>query len=166
MRKRLIVGVTLVGVLALSMVAATGASAAPSAKAKGKRKAAAMRTIADKTVVGTSVLRYRGKNGGTLKGWVIVIGLVPDTTHAWHFHGRVKGQAKAPGNCKTQKDPVILAMDDLTSDARGVAIVRVNLKRIGKNPLLKGNYLNIHESASTDGVGPGIVCGMIKKAIV
>ena len=101
------------------------------------------------------MLRYRGKNGGTLKGWVIVIGLVPDTTHAWHFHGRVKGQAKAPGNCKTQKDPVILAMDDLTSDARGVAIVRVNLKRIGKNPLLKGNYLNIHESASTDGVGPG-----------
>ena len=169
MRKRLILGLALVGALSLSLVVATGGSAATSGgKGKGKRAAAAMRATTGKAVVGTSLLRYRGAKGGTLKGWVIVTGLVPDSTHAWHIHGRVKGGDAAPGNCKTQSDGVIVAFDDFTADSNGVAIVRVNVTRIGKNPLLRGNYINIHEMSSTDddGVGPGIVCGMIKKAIV
>ena len=165
MRKRMILVLALVGALTVSLVVASGISAAQSGGAKGKRGAAVMRTTDGKAVVGTSLLRYRGKKGGTLKGWVIVTGLAAGD-HAWHLHGRVKGDPAAPGNCKTQSDGVVLAMPDLTADASGVAIVRVNMKGIGKNPLLRGNYVNIHEMSSADGVGGGVVCGMIKKAIV
>ena len=166
MRTRLILVLALAGAISLSLVAATGGSAATSGgKAKGKRAAAVMKATTGNAVVGTSLLRYRGKNGGTLKGWVIVTGLTPGD-HAWHIHGRVKGDAAAPGNCKTQSDGVIVAMADLTANASGVAIVRVNVKGIGKNPLLKGNYVNIHAKSSADGVEGGVACGMIRKAIV
>jgi len=166
MRTRLIVVLALVGALAVSLVAATGVSAAKKGTVTGKEGAALMRAIDGKAVVGTSMLRWRARRGGELKGWVVITGLAPDSTHAWHIHGRVRGGDAAPGNCKTQDDPVIVPMDDLTANANGVAIVRVNVRGIGKNPLLRGNYVNIHELSSTDNVGPGLVCGMIKKAIV
>ena len=165
MRKRLILVLALVAALTLSLVVASGASAAKH-KAGGKRGAAVMRATADKAVVGTSLLRYRGKGGGILRGWVIVTGLAPGSSHAWHVHGHVAGSPAAPGNCKSQDDPVVVAMPDLTADASGVAIVRVNMKGVGKNPLLRGNYINVHELSSADGAGPGIVCGMVKKTIV
>lgn len=167
MRTRLLVVVALTAALTLSLVAVSGASAAAKGKARGKQGAALMRTTStDKAVVGTSLLRWRARRGGHLTGWVVVTGLAANSTHAWHIHGRVPGGDAAPGNCTTQSDPVIVAFDDLVANEFGVAIVRVNVTRVGKNPLLKGNYVNIHESSSADGVGPGIVCGMIKKAIV
>ena len=170
MKKQALIALALVALFAL--VAASGASAANSKKSAtagkvaGKEGAALMRALDGNAVMGTSLLRYRGRKGGQLKGWVIVTGLAANSTHAWHIHGRVRGGAPAPGNCKTQSDGVVVAFADLVANANGVAIVRVNVKGIGKNPLLKGNYVNIHEMSSADGVGLGTVCGMIKKAIV
>ena len=112
--------------------------------------------------------RYKprpGKKNGVLIVRLILTGLDAGSTHAWHLHGG-KGE---PGNCKNPVDPVVVGFKDMTADANGVVVLRTVVRKVGKNPLRRGSYFNIHEFASDatpTPVGGGIVCGNLKKAIV
>lgn len=163
MRTRLILVIALVTALTVSLVAASGASAAKAGKGKlfGK-EALSLVKDADGNVVGMVATRYKprpGKNGRLIVR-IVLTGLAPNSTHAWHLHG------DGPGNCKNPTDGVVVPFDDMTADANGVVVLRTVVTKVAKNPLRRGAYFNIHAMSSADGVGDGIACGDLRKAVV
>jgi hypothetical protein len=103
---------------------------------------------------GVAYLKQRGQR---LTGWIVVWGLAPGSEHAWHVHG-------PNGSCTgTQADPVA-SDDDLVADANGVAFVKISTTSTFQ-VIRRGFYVNVHELSSEDGVGAGITCGNIRRAV-
>ncbi len=106
---------------------------------------------------GPQGVAYLKRVGTRLTGWIVVWGLAPGTSHAWHVHG-------PQGSCTgTQANPVA-SDDDLVADANGVAYVKVSTTS-ALNVIRRGFYLNVHELGSADGVGAGITCGDIRRSL-
>ena len=161
MKTRLIVVLGLVAMLAVSLVMATGASAAKTGKGKGLgKRAVSLIKDANGDVVGMAVTRYKPRPGanGTLIVRLFLSGLEANSSHAWHLHGG------GPGNCKNPSDGVVVPFKDMTANMNGVVVLRTVVQKVAKNPLKKGTYFNIHALASPE-VGDGIACGNIVKAI-
>jgi hypothetical protein len=106
---------------------------------------------------GPQGVAYLKQTGRRLTGWIVVWGLEPGSGHAWHVHG-------PNGACRgTQRDPVA-SDDDLVADANGVAYVRIATTTTFQ-VIRRGFYVNVHELSSEDGVGAGITCGNIRRAV-
>lgn len=106
---------------------------------------------------GPEGVAYLKQTGRRLTGWIVVWGLAPQSTHAWHVHG-------PRGSCTgTQASPVA-SDDDLVADDNGVAYVEIATTTTFQ-VIRRGFYVNVHELSSEDGAGPGITCGNIRRAV-
>jgi hypothetical protein len=150
MKATRLVAIALV-VMALAAVAAGTASAGTPVA----RVAAIQLTPASSG--GPEGVAYLKQVGKKLSGWIVVWGLAPESAHAWHVHG-------PNGSCTgTQAAPVASAAD-LVANANGVAFLKFSTTA-NVQVIRRGFYLNVHELSSADGVGPGITCGNIRRAV-
>jgi hypothetical protein len=144
--------VLVVVTIALAAIAVSGATAAK--KPVGTVAAVELTPFSGGGPQGVAYLKQVGSK---LTGWIVVWGLAPGSSHAWHVHG-------PSGFCRgTQANPVA-SDDDLVADANGVAFLKVSTTA-NLNVIRRGFYVNVHELSSSAGVGPGITCGNIRRAV-
>jgi hypothetical protein len=142
-----------VAILAIAVLAsAVGASAA---------KAPAVRIgTAELTPVllgGPEGVAYMRQKGQRLTGWLVVWGLEPGSSHAWHVHG--PNGACTPSSANKG---VIVGGPDLVANEDGVAYQDFTITS-PRQVIAKGFYVNVHEKSTPDGVGGGITCGNIAR---
>lgn len=141
----------------VAVVAAFAALAGAGASAGGPVARVAAIQLTPAEAGGPQGVAYLKQVGRRLSGWIVVWGLAPGSGHAWHVHG-------PNGSCTgTQAAPVASAAD-LVADANGVAFLKFSTTS-SLQVIRKGFYLNVHELSSADGVGPGITCGNIRRAV-
>jgi hypothetical protein len=140
-------------VLATSTLAlAAGASTAGTAP--GVRVGTAeLRPVAAGGPEGVAYARQAGRR---VTGWLVVWGLEPGSTHAWHFHGPRGACTPAARN-----RGVVAGGPDLTADENGVAFLRFRITS-DTTVVARGFYVNVHEQSTPGGVGAGITCGNIQ----
>lgn len=103
---------------------------------------------------GVAYLRQKGQR---LTGWLVVWGLEPGSSHAWHVHGPNGACTPASRNAD-----VVVGGQDLVADQAGVAYEKFVLNS-PTQVVGRGFYVNVHEKSSADGVGAGITCGNIAR---
>jgi hypothetical protein len=140
-------------VLAAGLVAAVASGAAAARKPVAHHASIEMLPLAQGGPQGVAYLK---RVGTKLTGWIVVWGLAPGSTHAWHVHG-------PNGSCTGTQAAPVASDDDLVADANGVGYLKVSTTAT-VNVIRRGFYLNVHELGSADGVGPGITCGDIRRS--
>lgn len=140
----------------LGVVAASAAVAVTAAGSRGEaaagRTALAELQIAPAVAGGPRGAGFFRQKAGRLRGWVVVWGLEPHSTHAVHLHG-------PNSTCGTKADPAAVHKD-LRADSRGVAYAKVDVEsRV--QVLRKGFYYNVHRKPSNVGENPEIACGNV-----
>lgn len=143
----------LVAVLAIAVLAsAVGASAA---KAPPVRIGTA--ELTSSLLGGPEGAAYLRQKGQRLTGWLVVWGLEPGSSHAWHVHGPNGACTPASKN----RD-VVVGGPDLVANEDGVAFQKFTITS-PTQVVGKGFYVNVHELSTPDGVGGGITCGNIAR---
>jgi hypothetical protein len=112
---------------------------------------------------GARGLAYFQQRGLTLRYWVVVFGLEPNSTHAAHIHG-----PKGACTPTSRNKGVAVPFPDLTADAHGVAykVGSISLRSSPlKQVLRRGFYFNVHQFATAQLQSKGLVaitCGNIR----
>ena len=116
---------------------------------------------------GVRGLAYFQQRGLTLRYWVVLFGLAPNSTHAAHIHG-----PKGACTPTSANKGVAIPFPDFKADANGVAYKSgsISLKQAPasvRQPLRKGFYFNVHEFPTPELQSKGlqaITCGNIRPA--
>jgi hypothetical protein len=155
--------------LVLAVLAAVGVMASVG----GAQSAAKSRSVSVgvplTSINGSGVrgLAYFQQRGLTLRYWVVIFGLDPNSAHAAHIHG-----PKGACTPTSANKGVAVPFPDFKADSNGVAYKSgsISLKQAPasvRQPLRKGFYFNVHLYPTTELQSKGleaITCGNIRAA--
>jgi CHRD domain len=159
MKRRIVLGVLVVlSAAAFASVGGASSTATPRSISVGV-------PLTSISASGARGLAYFQQRGLTLRYWVVVFGLEPDSSHAAHIHGPSGACTPASAN-----KGVAVPFPDLKADENGVAYRAgsINLRQApNKQVLRKGFYFNVHAFPTAQLQSKGlaaITCGNIRLA--